>query len=477
MKIRTRLLAVFALFILSVVIGFMYLIAEEIRPNFLKAQEETLVDFSETLAGLVSQNAVSLDKQGKPFIDTKLLKTTFQALPHRELSAQIYELDKSQVDTRIYIVNDKGIVIFDSDNERDVGKDYSKWRDVRMTFNGEYGARTSWADPIYPEGDTMYIARPINWGERIVGVLSVGKPTKNADTFMDNLSLKLWVSGIAFGIFATLVGIMINLWITRPLDRLQRYATDISKGERSVLPDPGNNEVGDVSRALESMRKALDGKSYIEEYVHSLTHEIKAPLAGIRGAAELLNEPLPTEQRARFLSNVVTQTERIQHIVERLLDLSELENAERLKTKEKVALESVFNQVYESQRDYAQSFNLTLKCLSNNLTLKGDAFLIEQAVTNLVKNAIEHAVRESKITIVAERNNSGRVTISVTNEGQDIPEYALPNLFDRFYSLPNREGNKGSGIGLSFVKEIAQLHGGDVKVDSDNNLTRFEMII
>jgi two-component system sensor histidine kinase CreC len=109
--------------------------------------------------------------------------------------------------------------------------------------------------------------------------------------------------------------------------------------------------------------------------------------------------------------------------------------------------------------------------------VKGDAFLIEQAVTNLVKNAIEHADRESNITILAERNNSGRVTISVTNEGQNIPEYALPHLFDRFYSLPNREGNKGSGIGLSFVKEIAQLHGGDVKVDSENNLTRFEMTI
>ena len=476
MKIRTRLLAVFALFILSVVVGFMYLIAEEIRPNFLKAQEETLVDFSETLAGLISQNAVSLDKQGVPFIDTSLLKTTFQALPHRELSAQIYELDKSQVDTRIYIVDAKGIVIFDSDNDRDVGQDYSKWRDVRRTFNGEYGARTSWADPIYPEGDTMYIARPINWGDRIVGVLSVGKPTKNADTFIDNLNLKLWVSGIAFGIFATLIGIMINLWITRPLDSIQRYATGISRGERPVLPDAGNNEVGDVSRALESMRKALDGKSYIEEYVHSLTHEIKAPLAGIRGAAELLNEPLPKVQQSRFLSNVVTQTERIQHIVERLLDLSELENAERLKTKEKVPLDAVFNQVTESQHDYAESFDLSLDSISNQLALNGDAFLIEQAVTNLVKNAIEHADKGSKITMMAEQRDGG-VTISVINQGKDIPDYALPHLFDRFYSLPNREGNKGSGIGLSFVKEIAQLHGGQVDVLSINGLTTFKMTI
>lgn len=476
MKIRTRLLAVFVLFNLSVVVGVMYLIAEEIRPNFLKAQEETLVDFSETLAGLVTENAVSLNSQGKPFIDTHLLQTTFQALPHRELSAQIYELDKTQVDTRIYVVDVNGYVIFDSDNGRDVGKDYSKWRDVRKTMTGDYGARTSWADPTYPEGDTMYIARPIKWGDRTIGVLSVGKPTKNADTFMDNLTLKLWVSGIAFALFASLVGIMINLWITRPLDRLQKYAIGISKGERSILPDAGNNEVGDVGRALESMRKALDGKSYIEGYVHSLTHELKGPVAGIRGSSELLKEPLPNDQKDKFLNNIIGQTERIQNIVERLLDLSELENTQRLDKREKVDMTALVRVVIDAQKDYATVNDVIVKDQLENCTVKGDLFLLEQAVSNLIKNAIEHAETSSEVLVKLIKTRYG-VQLSVVNVGDEIPEYALSRIFDRFYSLPKRDGQKGSGIGLSFVKEIVQLHGGQVDVLSSNGLTTFKMTL
>jgi two-component system sensor histidine kinase CreC len=65
----------------------------------------------------------------------------------------------------------------------------------------------------------------------------------------------------------------------------------------------------------------------------------------------------------------------------------------------------------------------------------------------------------------------------VINQGNDIPDYALPHLFDRFYSLPNREGNKGSGIGLSFVKEIAQLHGGHVEVLSTKGMTTFKIFV
>ncbi len=132
-------------------------------------------------------------------------------------------------------------------------------------------------------------------------------------------------------------------------------------------------------------------------------------------------------------------------------------------------MRSVFNQVFESQRDYAQSFNLTLECVSNNLTLKGDVFLIEQAVTNLVKNAIEHADKESSIAMIAEKNSSGSVTISVTNQGEPIPDYAIDKLFDRFYSLPKANGSKGTGIGLSFVKEIAILHGGEAKIESTDS--------
>ena len=476
MKIRTRLLAVFVAFVLTAVLGFMYLIAEEIKPRYREAQEEVLVDFSEMLAALVSENAVTTDPQGTWIIKPTLLNKTFEALKLRSLDAKIYDLAKKQVDTRVYITDKEGTVIFDSDNGRDVGVSYALWRDVHKTLSGEYGVRTSLGDPIYPDGNTMYIARPVLANGDIIGVLSVGKPTRNADAFISNLTNKLSATGAALAIVATLVGLMINLWLTRPLDKIQRYALSVSRGENAVLPKMGNNEVGDVGKALQSMRKALDGKTYIEEYVHSLTHEIKAPIAGIRGAAELLKEPIPETQQQKFLSNIVSQTERIQHIVERLLDLSELENTETLSLQDKVNLNELITDVCQSQEDYAKAHSTIIDVTTDKSTLKCDRFLLAQAITNLIKNAIEHAEHDSTIYVQAV-STKNKTTITVSNKGNSIPDYALPNLFNRFYSLPNREGIKGSGIGLSFVREIVKLHSGDVAVESSEGKTIFKISV
>jgi two-component system sensor histidine kinase CreC len=468
MKIRTRILLVFVTFIFTVVLGLIYLLAEEIRPRYFEAQEEALVDFSEMLAAHVSENAVTTNEKGDILISTLSLERAIDALPRRNLTAKIYELDKSQVDTRVYLTDRVGKVIFDSDNSRDLGKDYSSWIDVKRTLQGNYGARTTWADPIYPEGDTMYIARPVLYNGDIVGVLAVGKPTRNLDTFINNLTDNLWVSGVALAVIAALIGFMIYFWLTRPLDSLQRYALAVSRGERAKAPNIGNNEVGDVGKALESMRKALDGKQYIEEYVQTLTHELKAPVAGIRGASELLKEPLPDAKRDHFLDNIVTQTERIQGFIERLLDLAELESSNSLKTVETIGVKGLIEEVITLQKDLAESCGLTLTVHSDDIKLKGDPFLISQALTNLVKNAIEHASKGSEVAIKAEKIEK-RIQISVTNQGEPIPDYAIDKLFDRFYSLPKANGSKGTGIGLSFVKEIAILHGGEAHIESTDS--------
>lgn len=258
---------------------------------------------------------------------------------------------------------------------------------------------------------------------------------------------------------------MINLWITRPLDELQRYALSVSRGERTPLPRIGKNEVGDVGKALESMRTALDGKTYIEEYVQTLTHELKAPVTGIRGAAELLSEPLLDDKRDKFLSNIVGQTERIQALIEHLLDLAELENVQELQESKPVRLDEAAQSAAATLAEYATARGISLDVRSSAHTVTGDAFLIEQAISNLIKNAIEHSDKGSTV-VVDTSDDEGGGSLTVTNRGEPIPDYALPRLFERFYSLPNSEGAKGTGIGLSFVREIMSRHNGIVQIFS-----------
>jgi two-component system sensor histidine kinase CreC len=94
--------------------------------------------------------------------------------------------------------------------------------------------------------------------------------------------------------------------------------------------------------------------------------------------------------------------------------------------------------------------------------VRGDAFLLGQAVSNLVQNAIEFAPAGSEVAVTL-RADGERVVVVVIDRGPGVPDYALEKIFDRFYSLPRPDtGRKSSGLGLSIVREIARLHGGEV---------------
>jgi two-component system sensor histidine kinase CreC len=477
MKIRTRLNLTIVALIGTAMLAFVYIAADEISPRYREAQEEIMVDFAETLAALITRTSVEVNDKGVVNISTSKLAAAYRELSRRKLDAQIYALRKTQVDTRIYVTDKKGIVIFDSDNDRDEGENYNKWRDVRLTLQGKYGARTSTMEAIYLEGSTMYVARPITYAGEIVGVLAVGKPTKNLDAFIANLSESLWMTGgIVAAIFA-LIGFLTYRSFTQPLAKIQQYAADISKGVKTSKPNVGDNEIGAVEEALEDMRRSLDGKQYIEGYVQSLTHELKAPLAGIQGAAELLRESLPQEKRALFLNNIQDQTARLHDLIERLLVLAKLENVETLTNVESVDIVKLLNDVSAAFADYATSNFVTVRVeeAQAEVFFKGDLFMLTQAVGNLVKNAIEHAYQNTTISLDCKTYDK-TIAITVSNTGDLIPAYAIDKLFDRFYSLPNRKGRKGSGIGLSFVKVITKLHNGTIVV-INTDINKVESIL
>jgi len=273
---------------------------------------------------MISAQAIN-STDGRIHIDTHFMQNSFLELAQRDIDAQIYEIHKQQVDIRVYVTDINGTVIFDSDNDRDLGADYSQWRDAYRTLRGEYGARSTENDPLYMDGSIMYIAAPILFDNEVIGVISVGKPTRNAERFMEHLLNNISGVGFIIVIITLLIGLIIHNWLSRPLSQIQHYGEAVTKGERTTLPELGNNEIAEVGEALESMRIALDGKSYVSDYVQTLTHELKSPIAAIRGASELLNEDMPEKDRTRFLSNIENETRRMQQLVDRLLELASLE--------------------------------------------------------------------------------------------------------------------------------------------------------
>jgi len=466
MRLRTRIFLVFILMMGLGVFALVYWIQGDMRPRYMEAQEDTLVDFAQLLASMVgAQGVIVAGEGGSPRIDPGLLESAMRMLRTRDISAQIYGLLKENVDIRIYVTDGAGTVLYDSE-QRDLGADYSQWRDVHLTLNGQYGARSTEADPMFPEGSTMYIAAPIRYRGDIVGVLSVGKPTRNAERFMRGAIRKLSVAALWAVLAATLVGLVLHAWISRPLQQLHDYAHDVREGKRKPLPVLGKNEIGMVGAAMEEMRVALEGKQYVNQYVQALTHELKSPLAAVRGAAELLGEDMPDADRARFLNNIREQVGYMQSMIERLLELASIENRRSLEQAVPIELHAVLNAVEAELQPMAESAQVKVHiALAGAPVLTGDPLLLKLALTNLLKNAIEFSAPGGEIKILAAANEGG-VCIDIVDHGEGIPHYAQEKVLQRFYSLARKNGRKGTGLGLSIVQEIVDLFHGRFSLES-----------
>jgi len=464
-KIRTRLFLVFMALVLAGIAVLVAWIQDEMRPRYMEAQEELLVDFSQLLAAIISTSGVRL-VDGDPQISPGFLRAGFTELATRNIEAQVYSLKKQSVDIRIYVTDARGTVLLDTDGDRDLGGDYSSWRDVSLTLRGEYGARSTTGDPLFEEGATMYVAAPILYRDAIIGAVSVGKPTRNAERFLAHLIEELSLAGVLVAAAATLVGLVLYWWLARPLQQLLSYAKGVSDGSRVALPPLGNNEVGRVGEAMEEMRIALDGKAYVSDYVQALTHELKSPIAAIRGAAELLEEEMPVADRARFLANIRTEVARMQGLIVRLLDLAAIESRPSLEHAQPVDINRLVREAVDGLHPVAERAGVKVRTnVGKHLRVDGDSFLLSKAVSNLLKNAVEFSAAGDVVRIEA-RQDDAEVVLTVKDQGAGIPQYAQDRVFDRFYALPKADGSKGSGLGLSFVKEIAALLQARLKLDS-----------
>ncbi|MBN1671091.1 MAG: two-component system sensor histidine kinase CreC [Kiritimatiellae bacterium] len=461
-KIRTRL---FLTFLILVGLGFYGLVdwlLDDLRPRYLETTEEAMVDTATLLSSLLATQ-VSPDGQ----VPTGGLRAAFDDAHAREFSARIYELAKTRMAMRVYVTDARGIVLFDSDGGKDEGRDYSRWNDVYKTLRGEYGARSTRRDPNDPGTSTLHVASPIRVGGETVGVLTVCKPSGSVTQFIQRAKRKIVGAAVVAAAAVVLVGIVASAWVTRPIQKLTRYAHAVRDGKRVSLPALGRSEIGELGAAFEQMRDALEGKRYVEEYVQTLTHEMKSPLASLQGAAELLEEDVPPEQRRRFLENIRTETTRIRNVVDRLLQLSSLESRKALREVEPIGMTELVSEVLESMNPLITGKALSLeKKLDADTAVRGERFLIRQAFQNLLQNAIEFTPRGGAVSVGLRRDGEA-VVLSVADTGVGIPDYALSQVFDRFYSLRRPDtGRKSSGLGLPFVREAATLHGGEATLEN-----------
>ncbi|NDV18666.1 two-component system sensor histidine kinase CreC [Pseudodesulfovibrio sp. JC047] len=461
MSLRFRLFIAFALMAGMSLFFLLDIVTDELKPAMRQTMEETLIDTSFMLAEFAREDFRKGHFEGDRLLEA--LDRYTRVSP----DALVWGVRKQKTDHRIYVTDAHGVVLYDSDGGRDVGRDYSRWNDVYLTLRGKYGARSTPSGKNGPS--VMYVAAPVlNDMNELVGVLSVGKPTASIEPYFVKTRAKIIQASAMLFFAALVVAMLFAWWHGRDMTRLVAYTDDHARGRKSRQPRFGASEMKRLGEAVEKMRVELEGKEYVEQYVHSLTHELKSPLTAIGGAVEILESSgLSDADRQRFLQHIGTENSRMREIIERLLHLASLEKQATLNNPTTVNIATLLTELLEALDVRVSGGNISLeRNFPETLLVQGESFLLNQALDNLLGNALDFTSHGGTLSVSA-YSESDSVVVEIFNSGESIPEYAIDKIFTRFYSLPRPSGGtKGTGLGLPFTREVAELHDGSIVLEN-----------
>ena len=456
MKIGLRILLGYLLIVGLAAWFLLAVFVQQVKPGVRLTQEDTLVDSANLLAALVVDDVKSGNVAGSVPL------ARIAAIRQRAIDAKIGGFSKQAINERIYITDAKGIVIFDSSG-LDVGRDYSRWNDVLLTLRGRYGARSTRSHQDDEASTVMHVAAPIIDDGKIIGVLTIAKPNSTVQPFVERSQKVILQRGALLLALSLLIGGVFAWWLSRSLRKLTDYIADVEAGKKTPLPALGDNEIGTLGRALESMREKLEGKEYVEELMHTLAHELKSPIAAIQGSAELMQEDMPAAQRLHFLNNILDQNARQKQLIDKLLALVRVEKQQQIGAPARIGVRALIDQVCTDCAARLAARRLHLVVDAADCHLDGDALLLRQAFGNLLDNAIDFSPEGGTIALHAQARG-GTLAVTISDAGAGIPDYARDRLFERFYSLPRPDGARSTGLGLPFVREAVALHRGTVAV-------------
>jgi two-component system phosphate regulon sensor histidine kinase PhoR len=214
-------------------------------------------------------------------------------------------------------------------------------------------------------------------------------------------------------------------------------------------------------RKLEAVRR---------DFVANVSHELRTPLTIIGGFAETLQDPeIPAARRAEFAKTIFSNTQRMQRIVDELLDLSRIETGHWRPRPESIRIAEVAAEVFGRNAASAKSKSVALDTDigPDAQTILADRTALEQILINLVENALRHTSEGGRITIQTLRETDG-VSLNVTDTGSGIPPEHLPRIFERFYRADSGRSREagGTGLGLAIVRHLVEAHGGMVRAES-----------
>lgn len=272
-------------------------------------------------------------------------------------------------------------------------------------------------------------------------------------------------------------------WFDQISHRVHRMTEDA--GEEVVLPRellPVEEDLNDIRRTL-SRREAevKESAQRSRDLVAFLAHDLKTPMTSVIGYLSLLHDQpdLEPEQRAKYTGIALDKARRLEELISEFFDINRLELESIAAGIENVSLSMLLEQISDEFWPLFEEKGLVFhSAISDGLTVRGDPDKLARVFDNVLRNAVNYSMEGGAVGLRAFRQGTETV-ISISNEGLEIPEQELTNIFRKFYRLDAARSTRtgGAGLGLAIAKEIVERHGGTIRAEATGNRTVFTITL
>ncbi len=311
-----------------------------------------------------------------------------------------------------------------------------------------------------------------------IGYLAITENANDVKAAVDERENFIIRTAILVVIVILIFSFVLNRYFLKPIRNLVTYTKIIKdKSEQASNIEnikKRNDELGALAKSLDEMTNELNKRiTTAENYSTDLLHEIRNPLASLKSASDIISETENKEQRNKLVGIVSHDVERIERLI---TDYSQMLKDEVVISSEKmeiidlkkIAISVVddFNSIYESKRSIA----IKLKTNgSENYFIFGIQNRIEQIIANLLENSISFSKDNQEIIVEISKINEGKLSLIVQDEGIGFSEKDTNKIFNRFYSNRPEKFGEHSGLGLNIVKNLVELHNGEIKAENNKN--------
>jgi signal transduction histidine kinase len=377
----------------------------------------------------------------------------------------------------IRVLDFNGVVIA---GRRETGLSFAHIVEVKEALQGQYHSviRQRISDEPPPSitsisrgtGIRIFAVYPIISGDHLWGAVYLSRTPRSILKHMYAEKTKVMLAALSI-LILTLFIVLITSWtIARPIYRLIERIKKISAGDSEALTSidvPGTKEMALLTRSFSDTARSLQERSsYIRNFATHVSHELKTPLTSIRGAAELLGDhfdEMTKKERQRFLKNIQDDSDRLKHLVSRLLELAQADSF--TPSAEKSDLLATINDL--AGKAQSDDFKVEVK-ESDGLTVNMSREVAGMILSNMIDNARQHGA--SKIVFEASEQDD-RVELSISDNGEGISKANAAKIFDPFFTTKRDRG--GTGIGLGIVKSLLKNHRGSIRLEDSQKGAHF----